>query len=312
LLETEKQRRWWFATHPEFSSKGTGHRSRAQKSDHNKSEKISPEAVDAYVDEQLEHERDPVIIQLLKSTKFWFGTEFASKSPEERHALLWEDEEDTRDEKTEEEVSVDLVFQLPRPRKAVDKIPMDVADAYRQWTDTRDEGKGVESDPHTYLDLFPYRRLATAPIQTFRNLLRNMARGTVVSAAKRAASEGPGKWKEVARSPLGLQHQSKMSNQPIRDHNGKLWIREYDLNGVKFDDYKNGKLYEYKGPMGNLINRKTGEFYPSCNVAKGHKIEAEAQVRAAKGIPVIWRVGENQIEAFKKALGNMTRISIVP
>ena len=26
LIETEKQRRWWFATHPEFSSSRTGHR----------------------------------------------------------------------------------------------------------------------------------------------------------------------------------------------------------------------------------------------------------------------------------------------
>jgi hypothetical protein len=25
LIETEKQRRWWFATHPEFSSSRTGH-----------------------------------------------------------------------------------------------------------------------------------------------------------------------------------------------------------------------------------------------------------------------------------------------
>ena len=26
MIETEKQRRWWFATHPEFSSSRTGHR----------------------------------------------------------------------------------------------------------------------------------------------------------------------------------------------------------------------------------------------------------------------------------------------
>jgi hypothetical protein len=26
LIETEKQRRWWFATHPQFSSSRTGHR----------------------------------------------------------------------------------------------------------------------------------------------------------------------------------------------------------------------------------------------------------------------------------------------
>ncbi len=66
MLQTEEQRRWWFANHPEYSSRGTGR-------------KVSPEAVDAYVDEHLQYVNGPVAA-LLKSVKRHFGTEGVSES----------------------------------------------------------------------------------------------------------------------------------------------------------------------------------------------------------------------------------------
>jgi A nuclease family of the HNH/ENDO VII superfamily with conserved AHH len=92
LLETEKQRRWWFATHPEFSSHRSGVAGGGD--DDQGSDKVPPEDVDAYVDEALKYQADSRIIELLKLIKFWFGTEFESKTPAEKHALLWGDDVD--------------------------------------------------------------------------------------------------------------------------------------------------------------------------------------------------------------------------
>lgn len=118
-----------------------------------------------------------------------------------------------------------------------------------------------------------------------------------------------GKWVEVGRAWQGLEHQSKMSGQPIRERGGKYFINEYELNGVKFDDYKNGKLYEYKGPQGNLVNRKTDEF---CECITGLHDDAIRQAKAARGIPVIWRVEDNQVKAFERAVGKVPGVIIIP
>jgi len=97
MIETDRQRRWWFATHPEFSrGHGGGHSGSDEYDDFDddeESEPFTPEDVDAYVDERLEYERNEVAIALLESVKFWFGTEFASKSPAEQYALLRDEDE---------------------------------------------------------------------------------------------------------------------------------------------------------------------------------------------------------------------------
>ena len=72
MIETEKQRRWWFATHPEYSSRRTGVGGRGH--DEDDTGKVRPEDVDAYVDEALKYESGPVA-DLLKSVKRNFGTE---------------------------------------------------------------------------------------------------------------------------------------------------------------------------------------------------------------------------------------------
>jgi hypothetical protein len=85
LIETENQRRWWFATHPEFSHKGE-----KTQEPHKESSGISPEEVDRYVDEALKYQKDPVIIAILKATKRWFVS--AGQTPEsyEELGLPWD------------------------------------------------------------------------------------------------------------------------------------------------------------------------------------------------------------------------------
>ncbi len=76
MIETEEQRRWWFATHPEYSWSHRGIRTRGkrEKEKEEESEKVRPEDVDAYVDEALKHV-DGSVADLLKSVKRNFGTE---------------------------------------------------------------------------------------------------------------------------------------------------------------------------------------------------------------------------------------------
>jgi hypothetical protein len=238
LIETEQQRRWWFATHPEFSWSRGGQQKGKQ------------------------------------SRPWWL-------------------EKDRR-----------KAYQRAR----------------QEFPELRDAEKrdAIVSDPHTLLDLMPLRRLIMAPAETLKALARRMTENAVVSAAKRVTKEGPGKWVEVGRSPLGLEHQSKMSGQPIVMRDGKHYINEYEVTNpvtgkpVRFDDYRDGILYEYKKRQGNLINRKTGEFDPWCRQIKEARDRATDHLNAAQGTPVVWQVGADQVHAYKKALRGIEGIEIEP
>lgn len=105
MIMTDEQRRWWFATHPEYRS---GRKQKKREPDHEDedTDRMSPEAVDAWADKAFKHERDPVQIVILQQAKYWFGTAFASKSPKEQHALLWGTEAKAgSDEEQEEDAS---------------------------------------------------------------------------------------------------------------------------------------------------------------------------------------------------------------
>lgn len=322
MIETEAQRRWWFATHPEFSGGRKGERTGRHKQGKGESDKVSPEVVDEYVERALEHETDEVVIELLKRTKFWFGTEFDSKPPEEQHDLLWGDEDSDGSEHKPSKGG-----DRPRQSREARSHPAASRTSYDQYEDALDrydahavelfekaieqDKKGLEADPHTFLDLFPMRRLVTAPLSFLRGLAGSAARGTVVHAVKKTGSKGPGTWVEVARGRHGLEHQSNMSGQPIREASGKLYIKEYEVNGVKFDDYKNGKLYEYKGRHGHLFD-KDNDLRSWVKDPGALREQALRQVRAAKGVHVVWRVGAGQVAAFTKAVGRVRGITIVP
>ncbi len=72
MIKTEEQRRWWFATHPEYSGSHRGIKARSK--DRGDDDKASPEEVDKYVDEALPHARGP-FADFLKSLKRNFGTQ---------------------------------------------------------------------------------------------------------------------------------------------------------------------------------------------------------------------------------------------
>jgi hypothetical protein len=85
MIETEEQRRWWFATHPEYSWSRKGARSGDHEKEPYDSSKIDPEAVDAYVDRMLKYEDGPVA-DLLRSVKRNFGTEGQRKGQDKKIA----------------------------------------------------------------------------------------------------------------------------------------------------------------------------------------------------------------------------------
>jgi hypothetical protein len=226
LIETEQQRRWWFATHPEFSWSRTGH---------------SGDVSGRFGRGPTENPAKEAFIREMAKAGW------SREKAEER----WK------------------VFRLN------ENIAQGVADA-----------------------MAVVGALGTARAVLTGAYRRAVALGEVGAIGK---SGGPGKWVEVARPWQGLEHQSKMSGKPIIERDGKFYIKEWEQNGVKFDDRKKGELYEYKDRYTNFI--KDGkEFYDWFRGADRARKQALDQVKASGGMPVIWRVGADQVEAFQKAL----------
>jgi hypothetical protein len=71
MIETEEQRRWWFATHPEYSSSNRETKQAGIK-EKVSAEKIDPKEVNSYVDNALKYVSGSVA-DLLKSVKDHFG-----------------------------------------------------------------------------------------------------------------------------------------------------------------------------------------------------------------------------------------------
>jgi hypothetical protein len=107
-----------------------------------------------------------------------------------------------------------------------------------------------------------------------------------------------------------------MSGKPIIERDGKLYIEEYAVptsgpRPVYFDDFRDGKFFEYKGSLSHLFD-KNHEIHPWVNDPMQFYNEALRQSKAANGIPVIWRVGDHQIEAFTKAVAKIPGVSVQP
>jgi len=122
MIETEEQRRWWFATHPEYSSSHKGKKNRKRTREKTAAEKnIPPEQVDAYVDDALQYLDGPVA-ELLKSTKRHFGTEAEAgeTGPQAYRGVPTSDEQAL----TESHTALDL-FDLIPARQLV-KVPINL------------------------------------------------------------------------------------------------------------------------------------------------------------------------------------------
>lgn len=202
MISTENQRRWWFATHPEFSWSRPGQGRFTQDEGDEETESVTPDAIDDYVDEALKYERDQNVIEILKSLKFWFGTEFDSKSPAEQYDLLWGDETPlSSDNGPEEESSNGQFSQQSSGHPAADRNTYDKYEDALDRLDAYDmelleqarkqDLMGLEPDPHTALDVIPYRRFITSPIESVKDLFRNLARDAVLNDIKKQGT----RWK---------------------------------------------------------------------------------------------------------------------
>jgi hypothetical protein len=90
MIVTDEQRRWWFATHPEYSWSYQGGKEGGQgKEEEEHDEPVRSEEVDAYVDNALNYVHGPVA-DLLRSVKRNFGTEGDSPRVDQRQAFLGE------------------------------------------------------------------------------------------------------------------------------------------------------------------------------------------------------------------------------
>jgi hypothetical protein len=124
MIETEEQRRWWFATHPEYSWSRRGIR---------KEGGVDPEEVDKYVDEALKYETGPVA-DLLKSVKRNFGTEAYSNE----HNEFGDNRED--DWGSQQPKEPEATIGPPRPpglsdraRYVLDIVCPGLTKAYDRW-----------------------------------------------------------------------------------------------------------------------------------------------------------------------------------
>jgi hypothetical protein len=236
LIETEKQRRWWFATHPEFSSGRSGH---------------------------------------------------GGEVPDRIGRL--------RRENPAKEAFI----------REMAKAGWSRAKAEERWNIYRlnaNIAQGVATAMGVHGAFGAAKAVLTG---TYRWAVGLGQAGSI------GKSGGPGKWVEVARPWQGLEHQSKMSGKPIIERDGKFYIKEWEQNGVKFDDCRNGKLYEYKDRYTNFI--KDGkEFYHWFRGTDRAAKQALDQVKASEGMPVIWRVGSDQVKAFRKALEKIPEVTVKP
>jgi hypothetical protein len=79
MIEPDEQRRWWFATHPEYSWSNKGGKNSEEGEEEGEGGRVSMADVDAYVDVALKHVGGPVA-DGLQSVRQNFGTEAALRN----------------------------------------------------------------------------------------------------------------------------------------------------------------------------------------------------------------------------------------
>jgi hypothetical protein len=113
-----------------------------------------------------------------------------------------------------------------------------------------------------------------------------------------ATDGGPGRWVGVNRgggSPRAWDFQLKNGGLG-RYPDGR--IPEYEVNGVKFDNYANGELQDSKGAgYAKLLDQDFGEA-----VERGLVKDALRQVEAAGGTPIRWQFAEKEAAETIRAL----------
>jgi hypothetical protein len=248
MIETEEQRRWWFATHPEYSSSRRGIR---ENSDRGENEhKVDPKEVDAYVDEALKYETGSVA-DLLRSVKRNFGTE-GNREKEDQSAIQERDAGTggTRDQMAESPPEDDPSYwegyyaaqkliwnreQLP-PYDPNDNSP------YAQGF-----GKGV---------LAAYRQAEAAGKlwQAFQDTWDTLTSWLPFIGSSRTL----GNKLEKAGDPKLADH---ATHHIVAEHDSRAERARQILDnfGIKTDDIENGVRLPYKKGIG------TGEHHPAVH-----------------------------------------------
>jgi hypothetical protein len=110
-----------------------------------------------------------------------------------------------------------------------------------------------------------------------------------------------------------------MSGQEIVVRDGKHYINEYEVRAgdlrAYFDDFRDGVLIDYKADYSSFIGRdRLFTKGPWFEGTAGLREEAIGQLRVARarGLPVVWRVGEAQVKAFRDVLRDIPGIRIEP
>jgi hypothetical protein len=143
-----------------------------------------------------------------------------------------------------------------------------------------------------------------------------------VETARLPLSKEPGVWVEQGRrGGPSLEHQAQMSGQQIVVRDGKQYIKEYEVRAGElravFDDFRDGALIDYKDDYSSFIGRDglftRKPWFQGTGIA-GLREEAINQLRVAqaKGLPIVWHVGEAQVKAFRDVLRDIPGITVKP
>jgi hypothetical protein len=147
MLATDQQRRWWFATHPEYSQGHKGEGAGKNNEEGEEPEKVSPKDVDDYVDNALKYVDGPVA-DLLKSVKRWFGTEEESQSAAQGSRVSADEAEDGRPGLTGYSADVGLVVPRPPTLEEISKLPEKLVRELFRWLDAFYENNPLLIDPN--------------------------------------------------------------------------------------------------------------------------------------------------------------------
>ncbi len=106
---------------------------------------------------------------------------------------------------------------------------------------------------------------------------------------------GPGMWRKVKE---GMKPRAAAYQRQITGETGKA----YFVKGGKFDGFLDGMLLEVKGP-GYASLMKNGEFKKRLRAREKLLKQANDQVEAANGVPIVWHIAESPVaEATRKLL----------
>jgi hypothetical protein len=145
MIETEEQRRWWFANHPEYSWSRRGIRGDSGREDE---DKVDPKEVDAYVDEALKYETGSVA-DLLKSVKRNFGTEGDSQKGGQNQGMLAGHSGEGSVSLTEYRPDGGAFMPRLPTTEELSRMPKELARQFFQWLDTILQNNPLLIDPNS-------------------------------------------------------------------------------------------------------------------------------------------------------------------